>query len=99
MVAPAGTSPDQGRREHYGEFYGLRPLPDDGRPLLLVHGNCQAEAMRVLLAGVGEHRTVRVPPVHELEASVAEASRTRSIRFRRTRSGALGKCSLRRRAM
>ncbi len=68
MVAPAGTSPDQGRREHYGEFYGLRPLPDDGRPLLLVHGNCQAEAMRVLLAGVGEHRTVRVPPVHELEA-------------------------------
>ena len=70
MVAPARTSPDQGRREHYGEFYGLRPLPpDDGRPLLLVHGNCQAEALRVLLAGAGEHRTVRVPPVHELEAA------------------------------
>ena len=68
MVAPVRTSPDQGRREHYGEFYGLRPLPDDGRPLLLVHGNCQAEALRVLLAGAGEHRTVRVPPVHELEA-------------------------------
>ena len=69
MVAAARTSPDQGRREHYGEFYGLRPLPpDDGRPLLVVHGNCQAEALRVLLAGAGEHRTVRVPPVHELEA-------------------------------
>ncbi len=68
MVAPVRTSPDQGRREHYGEFYGLRPLPHDGRPVLLVHGNCQAEALRVLLAGVGEHRTVRVPPVHELVA-------------------------------
>ena len=69
MVQPAQNTPDAGRREHYGEFYGLRPLPpDDGRPLLLVHGNCQAEALRVLLAGVGEHRTVRVPPVHELEA-------------------------------
>jgi len=75
MVAPARTSPDQGRREHYGEFYGLRPLPDDGRPLLLVHGNCQAEALRVLLeiadgereydfaaaASVAEARADRLP--------------------------------------
>lgn len=46
------------RREHYGGFYG--PPPD--RPVGLVHGNCQAEALRVLL-GAG---FVRMPPVHEL---------------------------------
>jgi len=39
-----------GRRQHYAQFYGLLPLPADERPLLLVHGNCQAEALRVLLA-------------------------------------------------
>ena len=56
----------RGRRLHYGEFYGLRPLPaDDGRPLLVVHGNCQAESLRVLLGA--SMRSVRVPPVHELE--------------------------------
>ena len=56
-----------GRRWHYGEFYGLRPLPpDDGRPLVLVYGNCQSEALRVLLDGALV-RTVRIPPVHELE--------------------------------
>lgn len=42
---------DPGRRRHYGTFYGLDPLPDDGRPVLVVHGNCQAESLRVLLAG------------------------------------------------
>lgn len=58
----------QGRRRHYGEFYGLRPLPgDDGRALLMVHGNCQSEALRVLLAQTDVYRTVRVPPVHEIE--------------------------------
>ena len=58
-----------GRREHYGDFYdGPRR---DGRPLALVHGNCQAEALRVLLAGSATlpWQVVRVPPVHELEAS------------------------------
>lgn len=72
-VAPPPPSPaadpgeaTRGRRLHYGEFYGLRPLPpDDGRPLVVVHGNCQAESLRVLLAG--SLRSVRVPPVHELE--------------------------------
>ena len=72
-VAPPPPSPAvdpgeaaRGRRLHYGEFYGLRPLPpDDGRPLVVVHGNCQAESLRVLLAG--SLRSVRVPPVHELE--------------------------------
>ena len=56
-----------GRRQHYAHFYGLLPLPRDERPLLVVHGNCQAEALRVLLAGdASPVRTVRVPPVHEL---------------------------------
>ena len=74
-VAPPTPSPAadpgeaaRGRRLHYGEFYGLRPLPpDDGRPLVVVHGNCQAESLRVLLAG--SMRSVRMPPVHELERS------------------------------
>ena len=56
-----------GRRQHYGEFYGLRPLPPDADlPLVLVYGNCQSEALRVLLDGTPV-RTVRIPPVHELE--------------------------------
>ena len=59
---------DAGRRAHYGEFYGLTELPD--APLFMVHGNCQAESLRVLLHGAGEGRWhgVRVPPVHELLA-------------------------------
>ena len=65
-----GRTADAGRRQHYGEFYGLRDVPRDERPLLLVHGNCQAESLRVVLGdGAGPPvRTVRVPPVHELEA-------------------------------
>ena len=56
-----------GRRQHYAHFYGLLPLPRDERPLLFVHGNCQAESLRVLLSGEASPvRTVRVPPVHEL---------------------------------
>ncbi|MEZ0491794.1 WcbI family polysaccharide biosynthesis putative acetyltransferase [Kineococcus sp. TBRC 1896] len=62
-----------GRQQHYAHFFGLEPLSSperDGRPLVLVHGNCQAESLRVLLAGDGSTpvRTVRVPPVHELTA-------------------------------
>ncbi|WP_218605294.1 WcbI family polysaccharide biosynthesis putative acetyltransferase [Pseudonocardia abyssalis] len=56
---------DPGRRRHYGDFYdGV-----DG-PLALVHGNCQAESLRVLLAGSPTFapRPVRIPPVHELTA-------------------------------
>ena len=59
---------DEGRRAHYGDFYGLNELPD--RPLLAVHGNCQAESLRVLLHGAldGQWHGVRMPPVHELLA-------------------------------
>ncbi|TNM67382.1 hypothetical protein FHN55_10830 [Streptomyces sp. NP160] len=64
-----------GRHRHYGTFYGLEPVERDDRPLVLVHGNCQAESLRVLLAGRPDGaaqpspvRTVRVPPVHELTA-------------------------------
>ncbi|QJY44581.1 WcbI family polysaccharide biosynthesis putative acetyltransferase [Pseudonocardia broussonetiae] len=58
---------DHGRRRHYGEFYGL---VDEPGPVTLVHGNCQAESLRVLLAGSPTFapRPVRVPPVHELTA-------------------------------
>ncbi|RBY90218.1 hypothetical protein DQ244_12175 [Blastococcus sp. TBT05-19] len=59
-----------GRRQHYAHFYGLLPLPRDDRPLVLVHGNCQAESLRVLVDGdASPVRTVRVPPVHELTAA------------------------------
>ena len=58
-----------GRRQHYAHFYGLLPLPRDERPLLVVHGNCQAESLRVLLDGdASPVRTARMPPVHELTA-------------------------------
>jgi hypothetical protein len=58
-----------GRRQHYAHFHGLLPVPEDERPLVLVHGNCQAESLRVLLgADASPVRTVRVPPVHELTA-------------------------------
>lgn len=64
-----------GRHRHYGTFYGLEQVEQDDRPLLLVHGNCQAESLRVLLSGGSQQaghrspvRTVRVPPVHELTA-------------------------------
>lgn len=58
---------DEGRRRHYGGFYGTEDLPDTGRPLVLIHGNCQAEALRVALETADALDTVRVPPVHELE--------------------------------
>jgi Polysaccharide biosynthesis enzyme WcbI len=58
---------DPGRRAHYSEFYD--GPPGDG-PLALVHGNCQAESLRVLLAAspTFPFHTVRIPPVHELTA-------------------------------
>lgn len=62
------------RNLHYGEFYGLTdPVPTadpDGRPVLAVHGNCQAESLRVLLDGrYGDRiRTIRLVPAHELVA-------------------------------
>ncbi len=61
---------DPGRARHYGHFYGLEPLPDGDRPLLVVHGNCQAESLRQLLqdAPGAPWSSVRIPPVHELAA-------------------------------
>ncbi len=55
------------RRQHYRDFY--EGPPSDGRPLAMVHGNCQAEALRVLLDGSPSFgwQVVRVPPVHELD--------------------------------
>ncbi|PYE15917.1 hypothetical protein DFR67_109145 [Williamsia limnetica] len=61
-----------GRTLHYGEFYGVKDGPDtDARDLLLVWGNCQAEALRIVLSSSVDlpYRTVRVPPVHELESA------------------------------
>lgn len=44
----------------------------DDRPTLVVTGNCQAESLRLLLDG-DDVRTVRVPPLHELDpAGVTE---------------------------
>lgn len=39
---------------------------------LTVVGNCQAESLRKLLASTGHFESVRIPPVHELEASDME---------------------------
>lgn len=54
----------------YGGFYGVT-AHDDPRPLWLVVGNCQAEALRLVVDGVQDapYATVRMPPVHELERS------------------------------
>nr|WP_284289672.1 hypothetical protein [Angustibacter aerolatus] len=73
------------RREHHGEFYGLRPLPaDDGRPLVTVAGNCQAGSVRVLLDGAPSApcRSVRVPPLHEPDrrGRAAAAAAARGVR-------------------
>jgi hypothetical protein len=61
-----------GRTRHYGEFYGVTEAPvTDDRKLLVVWGNCKAEALRIVLSSSPDlpFRTVRVPPVHELESS------------------------------
>ncbi|MDA2893821.1 WcbI family polysaccharide biosynthesis putative acetyltransferase [Mycolicibacterium sp. BiH015] len=59
---------DTGRRKHYAAFYGEDAAPPDDRPLWLVVGNCQAEALRQVLDAVPDrpYRTVRMPPVHEI---------------------------------
>lgn len=66
------------RTRHYGDFYRVHPPRDDeSRPLWLVVGNCQAEALRQVLDGVADrpYTTVRMPPVHELERSDLEPLR------------------------
>ena len=65
-VLPVVDAAD-GRTRHYGQFYGLEPLPATGRPRLAVFGNCQAEALRVSIDTAGVVDSVRMPPVHELE--------------------------------
>ncbi|MFE0750887.1 WcbI family polysaccharide biosynthesis putative acetyltransferase [Gordonia sp. NPDC058843] len=69
---PVDGPPVDGRTRHYGEFYGVSepPVPDD-RELLVVWGNCQAEALRIVVSSSPDlpFRTVRVPPVHELETT------------------------------
>ncbi len=61
---------DLPRAMHYGEFYSLKPMPDTEKPLLVVHGNCQAESVRLLLQDAEDSPcvSVRVPAVHELTA-------------------------------
>lgn len=56
------------RRRHYGEFYGLAPLPDRFGVVL---GNCQAESFRMVMDSP-DHRFVRVPAVHEMTAADTE---------------------------
>ncbi|MET0863026.1 MAG: WcbI family polysaccharide biosynthesis putative acetyltransferase [Nakamurella sp.] len=80
---PTGRAID-GRTRHYGTFYGLSASQrtdgggsetgETALPLLLVWGNCQAEALRVLLSGSAGRgfTTVRIPPVFELTAADVE---------------------------
>lgn len=59
---------DPARRRHYSEFYDG---PPGTGPVTVVVGNCQAESLRVLLAGSADRSApaVRIPPVHELTAA------------------------------
>lgn len=60
-----------GRTWHYRHFYGHPDAePTEDLPLWLVVGNCQAEALRLVLQATVDRpfRTVRMPPVHELTA-------------------------------
>lgn len=67
---------DLARRQHYGQFYGLSELPPPGAAVLVVHGNCQAEAIRVVIAASTQAvSAVRIPPVHELCADDLPALR------------------------
>jgi hypothetical protein len=59
-----GTPLHAGRRNHYSSFYG-GPVPDGAAVVL---GNCQAESLRIVIDGP-DLATVRIPPVHELEAA------------------------------
>ncbi|MEV8218255.1 WcbI family polysaccharide biosynthesis putative acetyltransferase [Microbacterium sp. NPDC077391] len=65
-VAPAEAAV-LGRRRHYGEFYGLAPLPESFGVVL---GNCQAESLRLVI-DTADRRFIRTPPVHELTADDA----------------------------
>jgi len=69
-VSAVAAGPD-GRTRHYGAFYGVTPTEHgDDRPVLVVHGNCQVESLRVVIeASEAGYRCVRVPPVHELVAA------------------------------
>lgn len=61
---------DPGRRAHLGGFYDGPRNRGAAGPAALVHGNCQAEALRVLLVpALPDLDVVRVPPVHEQSAS------------------------------
>lgn len=53
---------------HHAEFLGAAPAPEGD--LAIVVGNCQAESLRIVLDGAGL-ATIRVPPVHELDAAGA----------------------------
>lgn len=70
-VAQRSSGTHDGRTLHYGEFYGVRDVPAGDGPLVVVWGNCQAEALRVLLSAsaAASVRTVRIPPVFELVAA------------------------------
>lgn len=70
------TENDIARRRHYGDFYRIDDVAgplgaavDAGEVerVGLVMGNCQAESLRVALAG-SPMPFVRIPPVHELTA-------------------------------
>ena len=76
IVAPStpGSVPATPRNLHYGDFYQLTPEATgdsaDAKPMVIVHGNCQAEALRVMLDGLFGHviSTMRLVPVHEMTA-------------------------------
>jgi hypothetical protein len=66
------VNPDAGRTWHYRDFYRPSGMPPaEQLPLWLVVGNCQAEALRLMLDAVPDRpfRTARMPPVHELEGT------------------------------
>ncbi|MTD14607.1 peptide ABC transporter ATPase [Nakamurella sp. YIM 132087] len=64
MIGGTGPAVPTDREIHYAAFHGISDITGAG-PLVVVHGNCQAEALRVLIAA-GDVRTVRIPPVFEL---------------------------------
>ncbi|QIG43314.1 peptide ABC transporter ATPase [Nocardioides anomalus] len=70
MSGPAAPALDPLRRVHYAHFYGEPDRSDRPGPApdgsVVVVGNCQAESLRLLLDPHGR-RSVRIPPVFELE--------------------------------
>ena len=67
------------RTRHYGQFYGLFPLPGSSDaagtsnatstatacPRVVVVGNCQAESLRIVLNSSEPIDSFRIPPIHE----------------------------------